>query len=303
MTSVKHSWGAQTAGYCVLVHGGAGSRSAAERPSARAGCVRAAQAAAGLLAAGGSALDAAQRAVEVLEDDPQFNAATGGALTSEGGLELDASIMDGRDLRAGAVCCLPPYHHPIAVARAVLEEGVHVLYAAAGADQLARRAGFAPADPAAMITTAAREQLVRWLAAHGADERGNTVGAVARDRQGHVAAATSTGGVVGKRPGRVGDSPVLGAGTYADDTRGASSATGRGEGILRLTLSARAVANMASGLGPEQAASEAVAALLERIGSEAGIILVAPNGHIGLARTTETMSWAAAWDGGAEDGD
>jgi L-asparaginase / beta-aspartyl-peptidase len=303
VTSSKHSWGAQTSGYCVLVHGGAGSRADHERSPARAGCVRAAEMAAELLASGGSALDAAQLAVEVLEDDPLFNAATGGALTSDGQLELDASIMDGRDLSAGAVCCLPPYRHPIAVARAVLEEGVHVLYASAGADQLARRAGLAPADPATMITAGAREQLARWLAKQDADTRGNTVGAVARDAHGHLAAATSTGGIVGKHPGRVGDSPVLGAGTYADDTRGASSATGRGEGILRLTLSARAVASMASGLSPQQAASEAVAALLTRIGSEAGMILVAPSGQIGLARTTETMSWAAAWDGGAEDGD
>jgi L-asparaginase / beta-aspartyl-peptidase len=239
----------------------------------------------------------------VLEDDPLFNAATGGALTSDGALELDASIMDGHDLRAGAVCCLPPYRHPIAIARAVLEDGAHVLYGAAGADAFARTAGFAPELPATMITETARKQLARWLAGHDAESRGNTVGAVARDLNGHMAAATSTGGIVGKRPGRIGDSPVLGAGTYADDTRGAASATGRGEGILRLTLSARAIASMASGLNPEDAASEAIAALQERIGSDAGIILVAPNGRIGLARSTETMTWAAAWDGTLQSGD
>jgi beta-aspartyl-peptidase (threonine type) len=211
--------------------------------------------------------------------------------------------MDGGDLRAGAVCCLPPYRNPVAVARAVLEQGRHVLYAGAGADAFARDAGFHPADPQTMITSRAREQLARSLAQLDSFAPGNTVGAVARDQRGHLAAATSTGGIVGKRPGRVGDSPILGAGTYADDTRGAASATGRGEGILRLTLSARAVANMAAGLGPENAASEAVSALLERIGNQAGLVLVAPNGRLGLAHTADSMPWAAAWDGGHEVGD
>lgn len=302
--SVRHSWGAPTAGYCVLVHGGAGSRAEAELPHSRAGCAKAAQIAAAVLRAGGNALDAVQRAVEVLEDDPLFNAGTGGALTSDGHLELDASIMDGQDLRAGGVCALPPYRHPVAIARAALEDGRHVLYAGAGADAFAREAGFTPADPAAMITSGAREQLARAQERRADDDvRGNTVGAVARDAHGHLAAATSTGGISGKRAGRVGDSPVLGAGTYADDTRGAASATGRGEGILRLTLSARAVANMANGLSPEAAAHEAIAALVERVGADAGIILVAPDGRLGLARSTQSMSWAAAWDGALEMGD
>jgi beta-aspartyl-peptidase (threonine type) len=303
MSAVKGSWGARTAGYCVLVHGGAGRRAEHDRPAAQVGCARAAQAAAEVLQAGGSALDAVQRAVEVLEDDPQFNAATGGSLTSDGRLELDASIMDGSDLRAGAVCCLPPYRHPIAVARAVLDDGVHVLYAAEGADAFARGAGFVPADPAAMITEAAREQLARFLAARDAETHGNTVGAVARDVQGRLAAATSTGGIVGKRPGRIGDTPVLGAGTYADDTRGACSATGRGEGIMRLTLSSRAVGNLASGLSAEHAACEAIEALHERVGTQAGVIVIAPSGEIGVARSTETMPWAAVWGGGSDSGD
>jgi beta-aspartyl-peptidase (threonine type) len=303
MASVKHSWGEQAPGFCVLVHGGAGSRVESELPRAREGCARAAQAALAVLRGGGSALDAVQRAVEVLEDDPLFNAGTGGALTTDGQLELDASIMDGHDLRAGAVACLPPYRHPIAVARAVLDAGHHVFYAGSGADAFARSAGFSPADPATMITLGAREQLARALLGRERGSRGNTVGAVARDLSGRLAAATSTGGVVGKRPGRVGDSPVLGAGTYADDTRGAASATGRGEGILRMTLCARAVASMASGASPESAASEAVAALLERLGIEAGLILVAPSGRLGLACSSESMPWAAAWEGALETGD
>jgi beta-aspartyl-peptidase (threonine type) len=299
---VTARWSSDTLGHCVLVHGGAGRRDPAEGEQERAVCVAAAAAAEALLRAGGSALDAVQRAVEVLEDDPLFNAGTGGALTDQGTLELDASIMEGGALRAGAVCCLPPYRHPIAIARAVLEEGRHVLYAGAGADALARRAGFEPAAPGSMITQRAREQLQRFLAAQQPAAGGNTVGAVARDAHGHVAAATSTGGIVGKRSGRVGDSPVPGAGTYADDARGAASATGHGEGILRVTLTARILADIAGGADPEHAAAERIAELATRVGSHAGVIVVAPSGRLALARSSATMPWAAAWDGGHTSG-
>lgn len=300
--SITASWGAPTHGLCVLVHGGAGTRSAADLQSERAGCTLATEAAAELLRNGGSALDAVQRAVEVLEDDPRFNAGTGGALTERGQLELDASIMDGHGLRAGAVCCLPPYRHPVAVARAALQDGRHVLYAGAGADDFAREAGFVRADPQSMITSGAREQLARVLVTRQSAEGGNTVGAVARDLRGHLAAATSTGGITGKRSGRVGDSPILGAGTYADDTRGAASATGQGEGILRVTLCARAVASLGAALSAEAAAREAIAMLTARIGTEAGIILLASTGELGLARSTASMPWAAAFSDGEQSG-
>jgi beta-aspartyl-peptidase (threonine type) len=300
---VTFSWGAVAAGYCVLVHGGAGSRAAHELPREREGCARAAEAAAQLLHAGASALDAVQRAVEVLEDDPLFNAGTGGALTEDGTLELDASIMNGSDLRAGAVCCLPPYRHPIAIARAVLEENRHVLYAAAGADALARRAGFVPAAPETMVTEHARRLLERFRANQEKAGGGNTVGAVARDRHGNLAAATSTGGVVGQRPGRVGDSPILGAGTYADNAAGAASATGRGENILRLALCSRATAAVAGGASPEDAARAALEQLAARLGAEAGLIVVSPSGALGVARSTSSMPFAAAWDGMLHSGD
>jgi beta-aspartyl-peptidase (threonine type) len=299
---VTASWSLSTRGYCVLVHGGAGARQAGDLAAEVAGCELAARAAAELLRAGGRALDAVQRAVEVLEDDPRFNAGTGGALTEHAELELDASIMDGRDLRAGAVCCLRPYRHPIAVARAVLDDGRHVLYAAQGADEFARRAGFSPADPASMITPAARAQLAHVLATRDAARGGNTVGAVARDAHGDLAAATSTGGIVGKRRGRVGDSPILGAGTYADSGAGAASATGAGEGILRITLCARAVASLVGGLSVQAAASQALALLAQRVGTSAGLILVAPSGELGIARSTSSMPWAAGTSDAAHSG-
>lgn len=299
---VTASWGLATSGFCLLVHGGAGRRPPDERVAGRAGCARAAKRAAEVLATGGSALDAVQLAVELLEDDPTFNAGTGGALTEEGTLELDASIMSGADLRAGAVCSLPPFQHPIAIARAVMEERRHVLYAGAGAAAFAQRAGFVPAQPESMITADARAQLERWLAARAPAAGGGTVGAVARDRQGRLAAATSTGGIVGKRPGRVGDSPIIGAGTYADDRCGAASATGVGEGIMRIGMCSRIIASMGRGDSAEAAASEAIATLGERIGVDAGVIAIHADGRLGWARSTESMAWAAVWDGGAEDG-
>ncbi|MFI5308526.1 MAG: isoaspartyl peptidase/L-asparaginase family protein [Polyangiales bacterium] len=300
---VSFGWGSGPAEHCILVHGGAGARLPGELEPEVAGCAKAAEIGAAVLRAGGSALDAVQRAVECLEDDPRFNAGTGGALTEQGTLELDASIMDGALLRAGAVCCLSPHRHPIAVARAALEDGRHVLYAGAGADAFARSAGLSPEDPQRMISATARERLQRALAAPGrAAGGGNTVGAVARDRHGHLAAATSTGGITGKRTGRVGDSPLIGAGTYADDARGAASATGQGEGIIRVVLCASAVALLGTGSLPEQAARSAVEMLSERAGCEGGIILIAADGSLGLARSSAAMPFASASSRGQQQG-
>jgi L-asparaginase / beta-aspartyl-peptidase len=300
--AVTASWGAAASGFCVLVHGGAGARAPGELGGDRQGCRAAADAGAAILRAGGSSLDAVQRAVEILEDDPRFNAATGGALTVNGRLELDAAIMDGRELRAGAVCCLPPYRHPIAIARAVLEQGRHLLYAGTGADAFARRCGFLPVLDDSMITVGAREEWQRAATRAAANESGGTVGAVARDRHGHVAAATSTGGIAGKQHGRVGDSPIVGAGTYADDLAGAASATGYGEGILRMAVGARAMHALLAGQSPQAAASAVMAQLGARIGTEAGLILVARDGRLGWARSSPNMPWAAVWDGQREDG-
>jgi beta-aspartyl-peptidase (threonine type) len=287
----------------VLVHGGAGDVASERIPRHVEGCRAAAEGARSLLAQGGSALDAVQRAVEILEDDPVFNAGTGACLTADGRLELDACLMDGTGLRTGAVCVLGPYPHPIAIARAVLDEGKHVLYAAAGAEAFARRHGFLPGDPARMITEAARAKLREALATGKvAGWAGSTVGAVARDASGNVAAATSTGGMVGKLPGRVGDSPVMGAGTYADERGGAASATGQGEGILRVALSARAIERLCAGEEPGQAASAVIADMAARVSAHGGLILVDRQGRLGWARSTATMTWAAAWPGAEQAG-
>jgi beta-aspartyl-peptidase (threonine type) len=153
-----------------------------------------------------------------------------------------------------------------------------------------------------MITEGARRQWARAAAKPIADASGGTVGAVARDRQGHVAAATSTGGIAGKQHGRVGDSPIVGAGTYADDLAGAASATGYGEGILRMALCSRAAHALLAGQSPQAAASAVMSQLAARVGTEAGLILVARDGQLGWARSSPNMPWAAVWDDQREDG-
>jgi beta-aspartyl-peptidase (threonine type) len=285
------------AAWSILVHGGAGSIAEEDRDLHAGGCRLAAEAGARALARGDAPLDAVIAAVSVLEDDPRFNAGTGACLDADGRLSLDASVMEGTDLRIGAVCTLPAFAHPIAIARAVLDDGEHVLYAGDGAARFALESGFLAADEAAMITARARE---RWEAARRARTRpgwaGGTVGAVAFSA-GRLAAATSTGGRVNKRVGRVGDSPIPGAGTYADDGAGACSCTGDGEAALRLCLAKTAIEWLRAGMAPDEAARAAILHMQSRTSGLGGIILADRTGALGLARNTDTMSWAAHADG------
>lgn len=297
MPVISESWFGGS-GTSIIVHGGAGER-AMDSPAQVEGCRRAAEVGYGVLESGGTAMDAVEHAVVALEDDPLFNAGLGGALTELGTVELDASIIDARTLRAGAVCALSGFRNPIVVARAVLEEGRHVLYAGAGAADFARAQGIPETDPASLVTERARERLAKALAKMHLPTGGGTVGAVARDARGDMAAATSTGGISGKRSGRVGDSPVLGAGTYADLDAGAASATGQGEGILRVLLSARALDALRLGYPPDRAAAHALEMMHARVGALGGLVLVDQQGQLGLARSTESMSWAARWGANA----
>lgn len=289
--AVTGSGSIQAAGWGVVVHGGAGALDPERRAEHVVGCRRAARAGAEILRSGGSALDAVQGAVELLEDDPHFNAATGASLTAEGRVELDASIMDGDTLRAGAVCALPPFRHPVAIARAVLEQGRHVLYAGDGARRFAEAAGFSPVPEESLVTPRARERLAQALRADP-PPWGGTVGAVAFDARGRIAAATSTGGTMAKLPGRVGDSPIFGAGTYADSHAGGASATGHGEGILRVVLAGQLVSRLRSGESAEAAARIVLDDMQARVGSEGGVIALDVRGHLGWARTSPALSWA-----------
>lgn len=287
----------------IIVHGGAGER-APERVEAGvgedprlAGVHRACAAGSRILDSGGSALDAVEAAVRMLEDDPLFNAGTGATLTAAGDVELDASIMDGETLRCGAVTVVKDVRNPVSLARAVMERTVHVMLAGPAASELAREVGIPACDNALLVTPAQR---ARWEAARrgGPASRTGTVGAVARDRNGHLAAATSTGGMSMKRPGRVGDTPLVGCGTYADDALAAVSCTGHGERIIQLTLARHAADLVAAGRSAMEAAREAVALLGRRVEGQGGLILVAPSGEIGFAQNTPVMT--RAWT--AEDG-
>jgi beta-aspartyl-peptidase (threonine type) len=268
----------------IAVHGGAGDERPAERAPRRAGVVRAAEVGWAVLARGGQALDAVIEAVAVLEDDPHFNAGVGSVLTHEGVVEMDASVMAGDTLAAGAVAAVRGVANPVRLARAVLDEEREVFLVGEPAVALAGRRGLRLCPPEALVTDETRR---RWLAREAAS--GNTVGAVARDAAGHVAAATSTGGVAGKRCGRVGDSAVIGAGTYADDVLGAGSATGPGEAIIRLGLVRVALGELARGTPADAAACGALAELERRLGAQAGLILIDPLGRIGIAHTTPAM--------------
>ena len=281
----------------VAVHGGAGDRPAAQAADLT-GVRLAAEAAWEILAGGGSALDAVEAAVRLLEDDPTYNAGTGACLNAEGEVELDASIMDGATLACGAVAVVRDVKNPVTLARRVMERSRHVLLAGAGASAFARQVGIPPYPGALLVTDAQR---TRWEArragAPAAAEPKGTVGAVARDAQGHLAAATSTGGIAMKLPGRVGDSAVIGAGTYADDTLGAVSCTGEGERMIQLAL-ARQAAELASRVAPRDAARAAIHLLGERVNGRGGLILLGRSGDPSFALNTATMPRAYS-SGGA----
>jgi beta-aspartyl-peptidase (threonine type) len=198
---------------------------------------------------------------------------------------------------------LPPFEAPIAIARRVMEASPHVLLAAEGAARFAIEQGFARADESKMITDAAKKRLEAARARKASEGwAGGTVGAVAKDASGHVAAATSTGGMVNKLAGRVGDSPLVGAGTYADDEAGACSTTGHGEAMIRVCLAKSAIERVRARTSAEAAARAVIESMHERTGQTGGLILVARDGSLGLARTTRTMTWAAVSDGEASSG-
>ena len=275
----------------ILVHGGAGRRLPDDdEETAKAGCLEGARVGYSTLERGGSALDAVEAACRTLEDNPAFNAGIGAALTSQGDVELDASIMEGTGLSAGAVAAVCTVKNPISAARLVMERSGHVLMVSRGAEAFVHAHGMASIDPASLITEASRRRwLERQTSGHG------TIGAVAIDAHGRLAAGTSTGGTAGKRPGRVGDSPLIGCGTYADDRVGAVSATGSGELIIRTTLARQVIEHLNRGLSPRAAAQRALEELV-RLGGDGGLIVVAPDGTLGAACSAGRM--ARAWVAG-----
>jgi L-asparaginase / beta-aspartyl-peptidase len=284
----------------MAIHGGAGTLPRAEMSAAaqrmyREGLREALDAGFALLQAGRSSMDAVTRAVVLLEDNPLFNAGRGAVFTLDGRNELDASIMDGGTLQAGAVCGLTRIRNPVELARAVLERSEHVMLCGAGAEEFAAGQGFSFVPQSYFHTAQRFAQLERirsgeiGLSGHTISHVG-TVGAVALDASGHLAAATSTGGMTGKRFQRIGDSPIIGAGTYADDRSCAVSATGHGEVFIRAAVAHDICARMRFGKrGVGDAAREVVFGELPALHGEGGVIAIDAHGEIVMEFNCEGM--------------
>jgi L-asparaginase / beta-aspartyl-peptidase len=271
----------------IIVHGGAGADPVEGRDELRQGMRAAALAGWRVLAAGGRALDAVESAVRALEDHPRFNAGRGSVLTRDGTIEMDASIMEGDGLACGAVAAVPRIANPITLARRVLDTRRHVMLVGDGALAFARSVGIPECDAEALVTDRQRRRHTELAGRHA--QLGGTVGAVALDRSGTIAAATSTGGTPGKLPGRVGDSALVGCGTYAESSIGGVSCTGDGEAIIRVVLGHRALAFLKDADDPDYAAKVAVDVLVEEGRGQGGLILVDWRGRAGFAFSTPLM--------------
>jgi beta-aspartyl-peptidase (threonine type) len=326
--SAQMSGQQKTGHWAIVLHGGAGViERASMKPETeaayRASLRQALEAGAAVLDRGGSSLDAVEAAIRILEDDPLFNAGRGAMFAADGKNELDAAIMDGATLNAGAVADVTRTQHPISLARAVMEKSPHVFLVGEGADEFSVYAGLEQVDPSFFFTERRWQSLIRQLKKEGLPipprpaggppepkepiaeiepedaHRFGTVGVVALDRSGDVAAGTSTGGTQAKRWGRVGDSPVIGAGTYASNQSCAVSATGTGEYFIRLTV-AREVCALVQykGLRLQQAVDEVIHKELETIHGDGGVIAVAPDGQMAWSFNTSGMYRARLAEGG-----
>jgi len=280
----------------LVIHGGAGSeRIAHDDPGherqARAGLTEALDAGTKVLANGGTAVDAVEVAARLLEENPCFNAGRGSVLTEQGEVELDAAIMDGRTRQAGAVSGIKTTRAPISLARRLMEHGPHVFLAGEAADRFAATAGIEQVPNDFFVLPERRRQLNEALAAgHAADPiKYGTIGAVAVDVRGNVAAATSTGGITAKRWGRVGDSPLIGAGTYADNRAAAISATGSGEYFIRAVAAHEVAARIRLTGEKLQQAIDAVLTDIASLGGKGGLIAVGPDGEAAWGFTTPAM--------------
>lgn len=277
----------------IIVHGGAGNDFDDRLAEFREGVETAARAGWRTLQQGGSALDAVETAVRVLEDDPTFDAGHGSFLNRNNEVEMDALIMDGVTLNNGAVAGIQRVANPVSVARLVMERSPHSLFVGTGAEEFARSVGV-PVCPMEDLVSGSSSHLLRPEdRVFKPDATGDTVGAIALDADGRLAVATSTGGTAGKLPGRVGDTPLIGSGGYADNQLGAAAATGHGEALMKILFSKTACDLIGSGLPPQQAAESALQILQRRTGkTQGGIILMNPRGEIGAAYNTHHMVFA-----------
>jgi beta-aspartyl-peptidase (threonine type) len=300
----------------LILHGGAWAMPDSEIAAHENGIANALAAGYAVLEAGGTAVSAVEAAVVVMEDDETFDAGRGSFLTRDGRVQLDALLMDGSNLKTGGVACVERLRNPIKAARLVLDESPHVYFVGAGAERFARQHGMELCDNMDLVIPREQARLYAFQQAElagGVDETfsgpaaaalqsHDTVGAVALDIHGNIAAATSTGGTLSKAPGRVGDSSLIGCGCYADNLSAAVSLTGWGEPIMKLVLGKWAVDRVQAGIAPEDAAAQSIAYLHKRLGGHGGIILLAPDGRIGLAHNTPRMAWGIQTAEGASLG-
>jgi beta-aspartyl-peptidase (threonine type) len=319
-----------------LIHGGAWAMPDNAIAAHENGIRHALRAGWDALSRGGSSVDAVEAAVTIMEDDDTFDAGRGSFLTRDGRAQLDALLMNGANLRTGGVACVERLRNPIQAARLVLDQSPHVYFVGTGAERFATQHGMRLVDNTELIVPRERERLMAFQRAEAAGGRDttfsgettdaeamseavrvlpeefqvidptlhshDTVGAVAIDADGNLAAGTSTGGTLSKAPGRVGDSSLIGCGCYADNESAAVSLTGWGEPIMKLVLGKWAVDRVAAGSSPQQAATNAIAYLYKRLGGHGGIILMGPDGSVGLAHNTPRMAWGLATSEGHQLG-
>jgi L-asparaginase / beta-aspartyl-peptidase len=293
----------------LLIHGGAWAMPDDAVVAHENGIANALAAGYALLEKGASAVDAVEAAVAVMEDDDTFDAGRGSFLTQDGRVQLDALLMNGANLRTGGVACVERLRNPIRAARLVLDHSPHVYFVGTGAERFARQNGMALVDNTELIVPRERERLMAFQKAElegatdttfsGPLDSHDTVGAIALDADGNIAAGTSTGGTLSKAPGRVGDSSLIGCGCYADNLSAAVSLTGWGEPIMKLVLGKWAVDRVASGASPQEAAHAAIDYLFARLGGHGGIILLGPDGRVGMAHNTPRMAWGLQTSTGA----
>jgi beta-aspartyl-peptidase (threonine type) len=296
----------------LLIHGGAWAMPDDAIAAHEAGIANALATGYALLEKGATAVDAVEAAVAVMEDDDTFDAGRGSFLTQDGRVQMDALLMNGENLRTGGVACVERLRNPIRAARLVLEKSPHVYFVGTGAERFARQHGMALCDNMDLVVRREQERLYKAQADElaglpdetfsGSLESHDTVGAVALDVHGNIAAGTSTGGTLNKAPGRVGDSSLIGCGCYADNLSAAVSLTGWGEPIMKLVLGKRAVDRVAAGASPDEAAHEAISYLFDRLGGHGGIILLGPDGRVGLAHNTPRMAWGLQTPSGKQIG-
>ena len=283
----------------VIVHGGAWDIPDDQVQDHIAGCRRASELGYDVLMRSGTALDAVEQAVSLLEEEPVFDAGRGSVLNQRGKVEMDAIIMDGSTLRSGAVAAIQHVLHPVQVARRVMERTPFAMLVGEGAFEFAMGQGFSRSSEEDLLVGRELEDYREFLRTgvlrtreHFAGNRADTVGACALDREGHLAAATSTGGIPRKLPGRVGDSPLIGSGAYADDEVGAASATGWGERIMAVVLSKTTLDFLRTTLDPMQACAMGIGLLERRVSGYGGVITVSRDGAVGYHHNTPRMAFA-----------